>query len=230
MEGGGSCSLNSRLQHIQIRLRRVRTWSLVSSLPRHTVSPGFPDTCCEPMGMFRQNRTKNATRETQIPLSLVSAMCQGGEVQRPPKGKGQVPARLPGGWMHSHSLCTQIWVFGGWKWLLWLLPTALPSPCAAGFCIQGLPATPSPPKRPQAAAGLSCSHRGGCQGCAQTRTLPGAGAAARREPQQEATPSLPSPKAIKNEAHSAAQLSSHQITAHETVAAPSSPAGAGNAT
>lgn len=229
MEGGGSCSLNSRLQHIQIRLRRVCTWSLVSSLPRHTVSPGLPDTRYEAMGTFRQNRTKNATRETQIPLSLVSAMCQGGEVQRPPKGKGQVPARLPSGWMHSHSLCTQIWVFGGWKWLLWLLPTALPSPCAAGFCVQGLPAAPSLLKRPQAAAGLSCSHREGCQGCAQTCTLPGAGAAARREPQQEATPSLPSPKAIKNEAHSAAQLSSHQITAHETVAAPSSPAGAGKA-
>ena len=26
MEGGGSCSLNSRLQHIQIRPRRVHTW------------------------------------------------------------------------------------------------------------------------------------------------------------------------------------------------------------
>lgn len=26
MGGGGSCSLNSRLQHIQIRLRRARTW------------------------------------------------------------------------------------------------------------------------------------------------------------------------------------------------------------
>lgn len=48
--------------------------------------------------------------------------------------------------------------------------------------------------------------------------------------QAEANPVLPSPKAIKNEAHSAAHLSSDQITALETAAPPSSTAGAGNAT
>lgn len=77
------------------------------------------------------------------------------------------------------------------------------------LCIWGLPGLHSSPDRGEGArAELSHAARPG-----------------QRPQQGEANPDLPSPRAIKNEAHSAAQLSSDQITA-----SPSSTAGAGNAT
>lgn len=94
---------------------------------------------------------------------------------------------------------------------------ALPSPAipvCCWLCIWGLPCLhPSLDRGEGARAELSHA------------TCPG-----QRPQQGEASPVLPSPKAIKNEAHSAAHLSSDQITVRETAASPSSAAGAGNAT
>lgn len=98
-----------------------------------------------------------------------------------------------------------------------LRPPAVPcppiSPCR-WLCIWGPPGFQSSPDRGEGAR-AELSHA----------TCPG-----QRPQQGEADPALPSPKAIKNEAHSAAHLSSDQITARGRAAVPSSPASAGNAT
>lgn len=94
---------------------------------------------------------------------------------------------------------------------------ALPSPpisVSCWLCFWDLPSLHSSPDTGEGArAELSRA------------TCPG-----QRPQQGEANPVLPSPKAIKNEAHSAAHLSSDQITERQAAASPSSPAGAGNAT
>lgn len=82
------------------------------------------------------------------------------------------------------------------------------------LCIWGLPGLPSSPDTGEGAR-AELSHA----------TCPG-----QRPQQGEADPALPSPKAIKNEAHSAAHLGSDQITARQRAAMPSFTAGAGNAT
>lgn len=91
--------------------------------------------------------------------------------------------------------------------------TAIPT-YLCRLCIWGFPGPRSSLARGESAR-AELSHA----------TCPG-----QRPQQGEANPALSSPKAIKNEAHSAAQLSSDQITARERAASPSSTAGAGNAT
>lgn len=60
MEGGGSCSLNSRLQHIQIRLCRVRTWCPCPRRPRTLCHLGSqahaarPRLCLDKIGSKKQ--------------------------------------------------------------------------------------------------------------------------------------------------------------------------------
>lgn len=98
-----------------------------------------------------------------------------------------------------------------------LTPPAVPCPpisLCCWLCIWGLPGFQSSPDRGEGAR-AELSHAA-CPG--------------HRPQQGEADPALPSPKAIKNEAHSAAHLSSDQITARERAAMPSSTARAGNAT
>lgn len=71
--------------------------------------------------------------------------------------------------------------------------------------------SPRPPIPPRAAAGLSCGRRGGSQGCAQPHTLPGAAAAARREPQRGGPPPSPLQKQLKmkhTQLHNSAQIRS----------------------
>lgn len=176
--------------------------------------------------MFRQKRTKKChQRNPNTPQPRVGHV-PGWRGAKSSKGEGTGP-RLAARWMDA--LAPLVHQGLGIWWLEVAAPHSTAIPMCCWVLRSGSSCNPKSPQTPPGSSWAELLPQGRVPGCAQTRTLPGAGAAARREPQQEATPSLHSPKAIKNEAHSAAQLSSHQITAHETAAAPSSPAGAGNA-
>lgn len=169
-------------------------------------------------------------------------MCWSSGVPGPRMGKGG----SLGGWTHQqpHTDRSDCLVAEGGRCGSSLaLPAHLAQPGTVLFLAAGLPSSPAYPwPQPGSDSRQHCHpHPSPCAapsafGVSPASTPPQTGEGARAElshaarpgqrPQQgEANPDLPSPRAIKNEAHSAAQLSSDQITA-----SPSSTAGAGNAT
>lgn len=236
MEGGGSCSLNSRLQHIQIRLHRVRTWWPCPCHPHMLCHFGSWAHTARPWPCLDRIGPKKPPGKPKYP-SAWGQPCAGVLSARSSKGEGTgslaaarrmdalAPLMLPGLgiWWLKVAAPAAAWhspntgsIAGlqaqpalhrhGHGW------AQAPSSSATPLCCWVLHlGSPQPPVPPRAAAGLSCGRRGGSQGCTQPHTLPGAAAAARRELQRGGPPPSPLQKQLKmkhTQLHNSAQIRS----------------------
>lgn len=180
MEGGGSCSLNSRLQHIQIRPRRVHTWCpcphCLGTLchlgsQAHAVRP-WP--CLDKIGPKKppgKSKYASAWGQPRTRAARCKVLQRGRD--RSPRGCQAdgctcIPHAARSGYLAAESGCSGSSLpqscsrrITGTATAGLGHPPALPSPCAAGSYIRGLP---GPPVLPQAVAGLSRSWRRECQG------------------------------------------------------------------
>jgi len=128
MEGGGGCSLNSRLQHIQIRLRRVGTWCLRPRCPctLWRPRPCRPCTLCHLGSRARTVRPGPCSDKTGTKKPLGKPKSAPGTRAARCEVLCRGRDRCPGGWMHRNPSRSRVWVFGGCKRLLWQQPGMAP--------------------------------------------------------------------------------------------------------